>query len=244
MNKKAFFEPYLDKEGYKEGINGKKVLVLGTSFYCNQDGVTKDKDTGMIKEKCPFYDDCAMEQNTAKYDEKCPYNHNSPLRKLPQTELDENGAESYRRFWLLLSHYFGHPELTFDDIWKKMAFTNYVQHEIGGRWQTLKSDCRDEYLEMFEDTLLSMNEMPDVVIVWGCIIDKPLKNKKESDKFPDFENTFDESDHYRFKWKNFNGHDIEFLCFFHPSSSDFYSDKEWDFMLDRLEDVFQLHAAK
>lgn len=239
MQTKHFFEPFVG-DNYSEGINGKRVLVLGASFYCNQDGVSVDKETGEVKEKCPFYDDCAINQNTEKYDGKCPYNHNSPLRKLPQTELDENGAESYKRFWLLLYHYFQQPELSFDDIWGKMAFTNYVQHEIGGRWNTLASDCRAEYLEMFEDTLLTMKEQPDVVIVWGCIVDKPLKAKTYSDRFPDFENTFTDKDHYRFKWKNYNGKDIEFLCFFHPSSSYFYSDREWDFMLDLLEDVFRL----
>lgn len=243
MQAKHFFEPFVG-DNYSEGIYGKRVLVLGASFYCNQDGVSVDKETGEVKEKCPFYDDCAINQNTEKYDGKCPYNHYSPLRKLPQTELDENGAESYKRFWLLLYHYFQQPELSFDDIWGKMAFTNYVQHEIGGRWNTLASDCRAEYLEMFEDTLLTMKEQPDVVIVWGCIVDKPLKAKTYSDRFPDFENTFTDKDHYRFKWKNFNGKDIEFLCFFHPSSSDFYSDKEWDFMLDRLEDVFCLQKGE
>lgn len=243
MQAKHFFEPFVG-DNYSEGIYGKRVLVLGASFYCNQDGVSVDKETGEVKEKCPFYDDCAINQNTEKYDGKCPYNHNSPLRKLPQTELDENGAESYKRFWLLLYHYFQQPELSFDDIWGKMAFTNYVQHEIGRRWNTLASDCRAEYLEMFEDTLLTMKEQPDVVIVWGCIVDKPLKAKTYSDRFPDFENTFTDKDHYRFKWKNFNGKDIEFLCFFHPSSSDFYSDKEWDFMLDRLEDVFRLQKGE
>ena len=243
MQAKHFFEPFVG-DNYSEGIYGKRVLVLGASFYCNQDGVSVDKETGEVKEKCPFYDDCAINQNTEKYDGKCPYNHNSPLRKLPLTELDENGAESYKRFWLLLYHYFQQPELSFDDIWGKMAFTNYVQHEIGGRWNTSAPDCRAEYLEMFEDTLLTMKEQPDVVIVWGCIVDKPLKAKTYSDRFPDFENTFTDKDHYRFKWKNFNGKDIEFLCFFHPSSSDFYSDKEWDFMLDRLEDVFRLQKGE
>ena len=243
MQAKHFFEPFVG-DNYSEGIYGKRVLVLGASFYCNQDGVSVDNETCEVKEKCPFYDDCAINQNTEKYDGKCPYNHNSPLRKLPQTELNENGAESYKRFWLLLYHYFQQPELSFDDIWGKMAFTNYVQHEIGGRWNTLASDCRAEYLEMFEDTLLTMKEQPDVVIVWGCIVDKPLKAKTYSDRFPDFENTFTDKDHYRFKWKNFNGKDIEFLCFFHPSSSDFYSDKEWDFMLDRLEDVFCLQKGE
>ena len=87
MQAKHFFEPFVG-DNYSEGIYSKRVLVLGASFYCNQDGVSVDKETGEVKEKCPFYDDCAINQNTEKYDGKCPYNHNSPLLKLLRAEVD------------------------------------------------------------------------------------------------------------------------------------------------------------
>lgn len=45
-----FFKPFEGKK-YKEGINGKKILVLGASFYCNWDG-----NDG--RNKCEFFDEC------------------------------------------------------------------------------------------------------------------------------------------------------------------------------------------
>ena len=47
MENGAFFVPWFDKDGYIEGINGKKLLVLGASFYCNQDGKRN--------ERCEYY---------------------------------------------------------------------------------------------------------------------------------------------------------------------------------------------
>ena len=56
MENGAFFVPWFDKDGYIEGINGKKLLVLGASFYCNQDGKRN--------ERCEYYDDCEYAEIT------------------------------------------------------------------------------------------------------------------------------------------------------------------------------------
>lgn len=68
--------------------------------------------------------------------------------------------------------------MNFDDFWKRAAFTNYVQHELGNRTDTQASDCKEEYLVMFEDVLSKLPQIPDVVITWGSIIDKELKRKR------------------------------------------------------------------
>ena len=93
-------------------------------------------------------------------------------------------------FFDLFKEFLGDKELNFDDFWKKAAFTNYVQHELGNRTDTQASDCKEEYLLMFEDVLSKLPQMLDVVITWGSKIDKELKKKKESDKYPNFENTY------------------------------------------------------
>lgn len=81
--------------------------------------------------------------------------------------------------------------------------------------------------------------MPDVVITWGSKIDKELKKKKESDKYPNFENTCNRNDCYKFLWKNYAGKDISFLCFYHPCSKRWFRNKkEWCYMLDLLKDEF------
>ena len=51
MSKSIFFKPFKGDK-YEIGINGKKVLVVGASFYCN-------------KTDCPFFADCT---NVAKKD--------------------------------------------------------------------------------------------------------------------------------------------------------------------------------
>ena len=90
MENGAFFVPWFDKDGYIEGINGKKLLVLGASFYCNQDGKRN--------ERCEYYDDCTINQNTRKYDLCCPYNNGRPLHDLPTDDLCED-APAHKNFF-------------------------------------------------------------------------------------------------------------------------------------------------
>ena len=224
-----FFIPWVGKN-YEEGINGKKVLVLGASFYCNQDG--------RRKELCPFYDDCTVNQNTRKYDMCCPFNHGKPLHDLPSEDLCKE-AQAHNNFFNLFKEFLCTDNLNFDDFWENAAFTNYVQHEIGYRTKTLSFDCRNEYLAQFEDVLMSLPQIPDVVIIWGCVVDKPIKNKKESERFPKFVNTFTVNDSYSFQWKNYDGKDIVFLNLYHPSLNRWFCNtKEWTKMLGLLKDIF------
>lgn len=131
---------------------------------------------------------------------------------------------------------------SFDEFWNKVAFTNYVQHMIGGRTTTSPSDLRDEYFEMFVSVLDDFEKkhelpIPDIVIVWGCVINKPLKNHKILGH-PDCE--IEINNDYIFKWKNFNGKDIIFINIYHPSSGQFYTDAEWDKMYFYFKDIFNL----
>lgn len=230
MENGAFFVPWFDKDGYIEGINGKKLLVLGASFYCNQDGKRN--------ERCEYYVDCTINQNTRKYDLCCPYNNGRPLHDLPTNDLCED-APAHKNFFDLFKEFLGDKELNFDDFWKRAAFTNYVQHELGNRTDTQASDCKEEYLVMFEDVLSKLPQIPDVVITWGSIIDKELKKKKKSDKYPNFENTCNKNDCYKFLWKNYAGKDITFLCFYHPCCKKWFRNKkEWCYMLDLLKKEF------
>ena len=233
---KYFLNPYIGAK-YKEGINGKRVLVLGASFYCSLDG-------NKGRKKCKYYEDCAINQNSIKYNEKCPYNNGRLLSDSAEGEIDENGAKSYTCFYQFMRWVRSKSTTeSFDDFWDKVAFTNYVQHMIGGRTTTSPSDLREEYFEMFVsllDELEKGNKLPDVVIVWGCVIDKPLKNHK----IPGHPNCRieidDDKEGYIFKWKNFNEKDILFINIYHPSSGQFYTDAEWDNMYPYFKDIFNL----
>ena len=224
--KKYFFNPYIG-EKYKEGINEKRVLVLGASFYCQLDGKKG-------RERCEYYKDCAINQNCVKYNKECPHNKGRLLSDSAKGEIDEEGAKSYVRFCHFMRWIRGKCNTEcFDDFWEKVAFTNYVQHFVGGRTTTHPSDLREEYLEMFVSVLEELEKekgLPDVVIVWGCVIDKPLKNC-EIPGHPDCKIELnDDTDGYIFKWKNFNGKDIIFINIYHPSSGKFFTDAEWDKM--------------
>ena len=231
--KKYFLNPYIGKK-YEEGINGKRVLVLGASFYCSLDG-------NKGRKKCEYYEDCAINQNSVKYNEICPHNNGRLLSNSAEGEIDEEGAKSYTRFWEFMSGRI--TTESFNEFWDKVAFTNYVQHMIGGRTTTCYSDLREEYFEMFVSVLDEFeknDELPNVVIVWGCVIDKPLKNPTIPGH-PDCRIEIDEEkEGYIFKWKNFNGKDIIFINIYHPSSGIFYTDEEWDKMYSYLKDIFNL----
>jgi len=214
--KTAFFKPEIGAK-YNEGfVNGKKVLILGASSYCNLSS-------------CIYYTDCALNQNTRPYDTKCPHNNGRPLSELPQTEFDEDGARSFKRFLEYLKQFINEPDVNY--IYDRVAFTNYVQHMIGGRTTTRLSDCREEYMDALIEVLETLK--PDIVIVWGCVIIKPIANYNVENK------TLIEDYPFFFKW-NFNGKDIIFLNIYHPSSSYFYTDKEWENMNYYLNKAFNL----
>ena len=234
--KKYFLNPYIGKK-YKEGINGKRVLVLGASFYCSLDG-------NKGRKKCEYYEDCAINQNSVKYNEICPHNNGKLLSDSAEGEIDEDGAISYFKFFELMRWIRSRCATEeFNDFWERVAFTNYVQHMIGGRTITCHSDLREEYFEMFVSLLDEFEKgktLPDVVIVWGCVIDKPLKNPTIPDH-PDCRIEIDEEkEGYIFKWKNFNGKDLIFINIYHPSSGKFYTDAEWNKMYPYFKDVFNL----
>lgn len=222
----GFLKPWFHQEEYVKGILGKKVLVLGASAYCSDI-------------KCPYYNDCAINQNTSAHDADCKERHGHAISESPSFDFSEDSeVTSFKRFFELMNQFISEKESKHEySLESRMAYTNFVQHMIGGRYITLPSDCREEYLEAFEKTLKDLT--PDVVIIWGCVVSVPIKNKKTSKGNDKFENTL-KDDHYLFQWKNYygEGKDVTFLNFYHPSSPAFYKEKEWDYMWDYLEKVF------
>ena len=82
--------------------------------------------------------------------------------------------------------------------------------------------------------------LPDIIIVWGCVVDKPLKKYA----IPGHSNCKieidEEKEGYIFKWKNFNGKDIIFINIYHPSYWQFYTDAEWEKMYEFFKPILGL----
>ncbi len=130
------FEPWIG-DNYNEGIDGKKVLVLGESHYCAS---LSDAHPSMTKEV---------------------------IRDLfdPDSEF-ENYKNTYTKFAKSITGNFGkmsvEEKATF---WHSVAFYNYVQEPISGP-RVAPTEAQFKLSEQaFREVLATLR--PDVVIAWG-----------------------------------------------------------------------------
>lgn len=96
MSKNQFFEPFVGKR-YAEGINGKQILVLGASFYCNR--VT-----------CPFFASCTsvIMKDSSAFDAKCPeYQPAGKKLHLEPSYCVEDAPVTYQRFAAYMGKHLG-----------------------------------------------------------------------------------------------------------------------------------------
>lgn len=64
-----FFNPYVGSN-YKAGVNGKRVLIVGASFYCTGKYWNEDVECA-----CGHFDKCtAVERkDSSRFDRRCPF---------------------------------------------------------------------------------------------------------------------------------------------------------------------------
>lgn len=154
--KYRFSNPYIGSK-YDIGINRKKVLVVGASFYCrNVDCVffgectsVSAKDSSPCDRLCPEYKDVEKDlQNEPSY-------------------IVEEAPTTYKRFTSSISKFT--EKGAYSDIWSHLAFTNYVQFFLpsssNGYRKTRLKDLSERDFEAFIETLKELQ--PDVVIIWG-----------------------------------------------------------------------------
>lgn len=208
-----FFTPFVG-EHYQQGVHGKKVLVLGASFYCNvvncphfaQCTNTELKDSSSCNDCCPAYQ---------KYD--------IPLSDNPRYAI-EDGNTTYQRFAAWMAQYVGTED--YDTIWSHLAFTNYVQFMLpageGKFRDTRWSDLSERDFHAFNESLLDLQ--PDIVIILGSVINSRLKEQNEFLLSADM---LSKTDYYVCQL-SVPGipHVITLINPYHPSSSAWYSDLE------------------
>ena len=112
--KKRFFRPFVGKR-YNEGIRGKKILVLGASFYCPNT-------------ECKFYDQCTdvVKKDSNSCDANCPvYKTNGKVLHDEPSYCIDDAPKTYQTFASYMSKYLDNGN--YENVWSHLAFTNYVQ---------------------------------------------------------------------------------------------------------------------
>lgn len=162
--KHAFFIPHVGKH-YDKGINGKKVLVLGASFYCDKD--------------CKYRANCTdlLTRDSSKYNLTCPeYNgkkdeNGNSLRLSNEPSNVDDSYSAYKIFEKLFIEATG-----IEDMWNHITFTNYVQFFLPSK------ETKEEYLTerdylAFIEVVQHHEYDPDVIIVWGKPVREELQRR-------------------------------------------------------------------
>ena len=143
-----FFKPF-EGEKYKEGINGKKILVLGASFYCNWDG-----NDG--RNKCEFFNECTnpIIRDSSKFDDICP-SYKQSKQKLSEEPLNAV-SENYRAYQVFANFIQRYVKDKEENVWERMAFTNYLQFfspTIATKKEYLSKRDFEAFCETFQSLL-------------------------------------------------------------------------------------------
>lgn len=216
-----FFTPWVGPE-YNKGICGKKVLVLGASFYCNKDG-------RQGREKCIYFDECTNPENkdSSKFNSNCPYYKNeveSTLLKDEPTNSIWSYIRAYKIFAKYMYQFFDDKDIIgkydYDIVWYRLAFTNYVQFFLPTKdtypWYLSKRDF-DAFIRTLGDL------KPDVIIAWGLPVTSEIRdNPEHKDYFSDLEN-LPQTEYYLCHMKVPGvDHEIAYVNCYHPSAPGYW----------------------
>lgn len=210
-----FFKPFVG-EKYNEGINGKKILVLGASFYC-------DKNGQKGKRNCPFFAECTdpNRKDSSKFDTTCPEYVGKGLKL--SDEPSNSSGRAYDNFANFIKQFTNE-----EDVWSRLAFTNYLQF-FSPTVETKKEYLSQRDFDAFNETLRDLQ--PDVVISWGTVF---LERIREGNNYVVDKDKLPETDYYVCHMKGVPGvaKDVALVSCFHPSSG-----KHWA----NDKDVFAKH---
>lgn len=212
----SFFKPRVGKN-YENSLLGKKLLILGASFYC-------------LKSNCEFFSKCTNEElkDSREFNSNCPEytmgenkGKDYTLENSPTIEIDDYlesaSSRTYATFSMFMEGFLAKKGVILKEpheFWDSVCFTNYVQF-ILPHFQTY---ARDIDKERFNSNLEKSIKVytPDIVICWGNVINSPLWNFRGCDD----KNALPKSEYYRFHWAT-DGKRISFVNCDHPSSTDF-----------------------
>ena len=209
--KERFFKPFKGAE-YDKGICGKKVLVLGASFYCP-------------KTDCEFWNECTNpeKKDSSKFDEICPYYaklEGHPKLSDEPTNAISDCIKTYKVFAKYIYQFFDDKDVIgqydYDKVWNRLAFTDYVQFFLP-TIKTHRSYFSKRDFNAFIEVLQKLK--PDVVIAWGLPITTEIRDNSENNSiFTDLDK-LPETEYYICHMRVVGiDHEITYVSCYHPSS--------------------------
>lgn len=205
---KRFFTPFIGSK-YHLGLQDKKILALGASFYCSHGPESA--------EPCPYFADCTSpeKKDSSKYDRICPFYKASGLRlsEEPSNAIAEN-YRAYQNFAAFMQQF---VEDKNENVWQRMAFTDYLQF-FSPTVLTQKEYLSQRDFDAFCETLRELQ--PHVVVAWGMAIIEEIREKNpyvtDREKLP-------ETEWYICHMKVPGvSHEIALVCCYHPSSMSYW----------------------
>lgn len=210
MSKSSFFKPFIGDK-FETGINGKKILVVGASFYCS-------------KTDCQYFNACTdvNRRDSSEYDKLCPDYHNTDTRlsNEPSNAIN-NGYRTYKIFANFIGQYIG--DCDFKEIWNHLSFTNYIQFILPSQATQKNYLCKRDF-DAFIETLSHLK--PDIVISWGVAF---LDDIRANNPYVIDKELLEQNEYYLCHMRGVPevNHEITLLSCYHPASvSHWYNDLE------------------
>ena len=209
MKGNRFFKPFVGSM-YHHGINGKKILVLGASFYCNKDG----KDG---RYRCQFFDECTnpVKKDSSRFNLSCPIYAGTGLRlsEEPSNAISEN-YKTYQVFANFIRQFVEDKD---EDVWQRMAFTDYLQF-FSPTVLTHKEYLSQRDFDAFCETLHELQ--PHIVVAWGMQI---IEEIREHNPYVTDLEALPKTEWYVCHMRISGiAHEIALICCYHPSSISYW----------------------
>lgn len=227
----VFFREHVGQD-YKSGLRGKRVLVLGESLFCSQDGHGKHK-------LCPFFQLCTdtARKNSNAFDHKCPFKTNDALSETAKYNVEcflagnsEGDIVSYQNFTnLMMDAGVAHNA---DDLFSHVVFYDFMQFFSPER--SIQKIYLSERDDMAFEEIVQKHD-PHVIIIWGTTVGDWIKAKG---RYPARNIRGADDLNYIFNQK-IAGRWRTFFCMYHPADSYGYLRDSWDEHVSQAKLLFQ-----
>lgn len=207
---KVFFQPWIGPDYDKDGFEGKRVLVLGHSYPCNESSITQTCENCGDK---PLKSSCC----NATIDS---------INEYFKGELEKPHASTFRSFEKALT---GKEDT---NVWNKLLFYNYIQKGFISKEDKRTGKCPMSYYRFSFEPLVNvlMQHQPQYVIVWGRLNhDFIIKFFKDNGYKVE---SFNDGNDFVYEKIEINNFSTYFLRMQHPSQG--YNPSHWNERINKF----------